>query len=83
MSLLTGRNNDDYNALSRNMQDEVIKIASERLGYPLPSDLVAKVRQSKWSYMGLEMIIDSVKGIEKSELLAYLSKLDYVDFFRF
>ncbi|HEV2480595.1 MAG TPA: hypothetical protein VGS79_13055 [Puia sp.] len=75
MGLLTGRNNDDPDPLSRNMQDEVIKIASERLGYPLPANLVAKVRQPNWSYMGLEMMIDSVREIEKSEILTYLSKL--------
>lgn len=69
-------NNDNHDALSRNMQDEVIKIASERLGYPLPNELTAKVRQHKWSYMGLEMMIDTVKAIEISEITNYLSKLD-------
>jgi hypothetical protein len=76
MSLFTGRNNDDFDELTLNMQDEVIKKASERLGCPLPADLVDKVRQPKWGYMGLEMMIDTVGAIEKSEILAYLSKLD-------
>jgi hypothetical protein len=76
MSLLNGKNNDSQDPLTRNMQNEVIKIASERLGYPLPANLVAKVRQPNWSYMGLEMMIESVREIEKSEILTYLSKLD-------
>ncbi len=76
MSFSIHRNNDNQGALSRNMQNEVIKIASERLGYPLPDELMTKVRQDKWSYMGLEMMIDTVRAIEKSEITYYLSKLD-------
>lgn len=63
-------------ALTRGMQNEVIKICSDRLGYPLPVELIAKVRQNKWSYMGLEMIIDTVRTIEISEIKNYVSKLD-------
>jgi hypothetical protein len=63
-------------ALTRAMQDEIIKIASERLGCPLPVELIVKVRQNKWSYMGLEMIIDTVTTIEISKIKNYLSKLD-------
>jgi hypothetical protein len=58
------------------MQDEVIRIAETRLGHSLSEELIAKVRQKKWSYMGLEMIIDTVKGIEVSEIERYLAKLD-------
>jgi hypothetical protein len=76
MSFSIHRNNDNHDALSRSMQDEVIKTASERLGYPLTDELIAKVRQRKWSYMGLEMMIDTVRAIEKSEITSYLSKLD-------
>jgi hypothetical protein len=67
---------DDQDALSRNMQDEVIKIAVKRLGHSLSEELMAKVRQKKWSYMGLEMMIDTVKSIEVSEIESYLAKLD-------
>lgn len=76
MSFLGRRNKDDEDALSRNMKDEVIKIASERLGSPLQDELIAKVRQRKWGYMGLEMMIDTVRTIDKSEIIDYLSKLD-------
>jgi hypothetical protein len=58
------------------MQDEVIRIASERLAYPLPDELLAKVRQNKWGYMGLEKMIDTVKAIEISEIKNYLLELD-------
>lgn len=63
-------------ALTRRMQNEIIKICSDRLGYPLPVELIAKVRQNKWSYMGLEMIIDTVRTIDISEIKDYIAKLD-------
>jgi hypothetical protein len=66
---------DEVDELTRRMQDEAIKISSKRLGYPLPKLLEDKIRQRKWSYMGLEMIIDTVESIELSELENYLSKL--------
>lgn len=74
MSFFKKKNKQD--ALSINMQDEVIKIASTRLGHSLSEDLIAKVREKKWSYMGLEMMIDTVRTIESSEIENYLSKLD-------
>ncbi len=58
------------------MQDEIIKVCSDRLTRPLPKELISKIRNSKWSYMGLEMIIDTVKAIEITELEGYLSRLD-------
>jgi hypothetical protein len=76
MSFSIHGHNDDQDGLSRNMQDEVISIASERLGYALSDELMAKIRQRKWSYRGLEMMIDTVRAIEKSEITDYLSKLD-------
>jgi hypothetical protein len=76
MSFSIQRHSDDQDGLSRSMQDEVISIASERLGYSLSDDLMAKIRQRKWSYTGLEMMIDTVRAIEKSEITNYLSKLD-------
>jgi hypothetical protein len=74
MSLPHNHNQPDK--LSQNMQDEVIKIAEKRLGKRLSDILTAKVRQTKWSYMGLEMIIDTVKSIEVGEIENYLTKLD-------
>ncbi len=67
---------DNGDSLSQAMQEEVIKIASQRLGYSLSKELIAKVCQTKWSYMGLEMIIDTINNIEVSEIENYLSKLD-------
>lgn len=69
-------NHNQPDKLSQNMQDEVIKIAEKRLGKRLSDTLTAKVRQTKSSYMGLEMIIDTVKSIEVGEIENYLAKLD-------
>jgi hypothetical protein len=38
--------------------------------------MIAKIRQNKWSYMGLEMMIDTVKTIDILEIEEYLSRLD-------
>lgn len=61
--------------LSEAMQNEAIKITSERLGKPLRPELVANIRKP-WSYMGLEMIIDTVRTIELSKLEKYLAALE-------
>ncbi|WP_343304642.1 hypothetical protein AAHN97_24020 [Chitinophaga niabensis] len=76
MDFSVDENNEGSDALSLSLQDEGIKIASERLGYPLEDELITNVRQQKWSYMGLEMMIDTVKTIEISEITNYLSKFD-------
>lgn len=55
--------------------------ASERLGYPLPDELIVKVRQHKWSYMGLEMMIDTVKTIEPGENLLDLIATSIIPLF--
>ena len=67
------RNEPD--ALSRNMQIKAISIASERLGRPLTQELIDKIRHPGWSYMGHEMIIDTVSTIEASEIEGYISRL--------
>lgn len=61
--------------LSIAMQNEAIKISEQRLGRSLPPALVANI-QKPWSYMGLEMIIDTVRTIEIESLESYLTKLD-------
>lgn len=66
----------EHDAISNNMQNEVIKIASKTIGHPLGEGLVKKVRQSRWSFMGLEMMIDTVNSIEVWEIESYLAKLD-------
>ena len=67
---------DKQDNLSKCMQDEVIRIAVNRLGKRLSKELESKVRQPKWSYMGLEMIIDTVNTIDASEIEGYLSRLE-------
>lgn len=62
--------------MSVKMQDAIIKMAEERLGKKLSAELKAKVRQPKWSYMGLEMIINTVRTIEDTEIENYLARLD-------
>jgi hypothetical protein len=64
------------NLLNFAMQEEIINICFQRLGYQLSNDLKEQIRQHKWSCMGLEMIIDTVKSIEISQIEAYLSKLE-------
>jgi hypothetical protein len=67
---------DEQDSLSLSMQSEVIKVSERRLGHPLSKEMIAKIRQNKWSYMGLEMMIDTVKTIDILEIEEYLSKLD-------
>lgn len=73
---VSSRHNKTNDALSRNMQDEAVKIAYERLGYPLVDYLADKIRRNKWSYMGLEMIIDTVRDLPVDEIEGYLSRLE-------
>jgi hypothetical protein len=58
------------------MQDDAIRIAEMRLNRPLPTNLKEKIRLNRWSYMGLEMIIDTVRTIELNDLEQYLANLD-------
>ncbi len=57
------------------MQNEVVKIAEARLGRPLAKEVLSKVRENRWGYMGLEMMIDTVTTIEVSKIEEYLSNL--------
>ncbi len=67
---------DQPDKLSQRMQDEIIRIAESRLGKPLPAPVIACVRQKKWGYMGLEMMIDTVTNINPAEIEDYLAELD-------
>ncbi len=58
------------------MQNEATKIAEDRLNRPLAKGLKEKICLPRWSYMGLEMIIDTVRTIEIDDLERYLSELD-------
>ncbi len=57
------------------MQNEVIKISEERLGYPLPNEVINKIRDNRWGYMGLEMMKDTVTWIDVGKIENYLSSL--------
>lgn len=69
------KKNNQPDALSVNMQNEIIFIAEERLQKPLSKILIDRVRNPRWSYMGLEMIIDTVKTIDINMVESYLSNL--------
>ncbi len=58
------------------MQEDAIRIAELRLNRPLPDNLKEKIRLNRWGYMGLEMIIDTVKTIEANNLERYLDNLE-------
>lgn len=57
------------------MQDEIIKIATLRLGHPLSPEIISLLRINRWGYMGLESIMDTVKSLEVNEIEEYLSRL--------
>ena len=58
------------------MQEEAILVVERRLNRPLGNNLKGKIRLNRWSYMGLEMIIDTVKTIEEGAIEQYLENLD-------
>lgn len=58
------------------MQDNAIRIAEQRLNYSLTIKLKENICLPKWSYMGLEMIIDTVRTIDIKDLERYLEELD-------
>ncbi len=57
------------------MQDEIIRIATLRLRRPLSPEIISMIRINRWSYMGLESIIDNIKTLEVHEIENYLSDL--------
>lgn len=57
------------------MQNDAINISEQRIGRPLHPKLLANIRKP-WSYIGLEMIIDTVRTIEINDLEKYLTRLD-------
>ena len=58
------------------MQNKAISIVEMRLEKPLAEELKEKLRLNRWSYMGLEMIIDTVETIELTDLERYIRDLD-------
>ena len=61
--------------LTITMQNEAIRISEKRLGKSLSPELISNIRRA-WSYMGLEMIIDTVRTIEIDGLENYLTRLN-------
>ena len=57
------------------MQQEVVNISQERLGKKLPEVIVKKIETKYLSYVGLEMIIDSVTSLEIEKLEKYLNDI--------
>jgi hypothetical protein len=62
-------------SLSINMQEAIIGEAQKKLKSELPDHLIESIRNRGWGYMGLEMILDTVKFLEGEKLETYLQKL--------
>ena len=60
--------NPGYDELTLNMQESAIGIAQRKLSKELPKEMTDKIRENKWSYMGLEMIIDSINAMNQNEI---------------
>jgi hypothetical protein len=71
--LIKGNNTGEE--LSINMQEAIIGLAQDKLQKPLTDEITFRIRNPKWSYMGLKMIIDSVKQLEGKALEDYLQNL--------
>ena len=69
------KGNNTVDSLSINMQEAIIGLAQEKLQKPLSEEMIFRIRNPRWSYMGLEMIIDSVKQLERQALEDYLQNL--------
>jgi uncharacterized protein with HEPN domain len=75
MTRYFGLTNKRQDALSINMQETIIGEAQKKLKRELPSELIENIRNRGWSYMGLEMILDTVKALDENEIEEYLRKL--------
>jgi hypothetical protein len=58
-----------------NMQKKIIVILEDRLEKKLSPQIIEKIRTKYLSYIGLEMIIDTVNSIELKDLEIYLDNL--------
>ena len=58
-----------------NMQKIIVEISQDRLGKKISPLIIEKIKTKYLSYIGLEMIIDSVKSIEVENLEKYLDDL--------
>ena len=62
--------------LSINMQEAIIGLTQKKLQKTLSDEIILRIRNPRWSYIGLEMIIDSVKQLEGQALEDYLQNLE-------
>ncbi|WP_264550166.1 hypothetical protein [Flavobacterium sp. N2820] len=60
--------------VASNMQTYIIETSEKRLGKKLSSEIIEKIKKHG-SYIGLEMIIDTVNSIEIEKLEHYLNDL--------
>ena len=67
--------NPGYDELTLNMQESAIGFALRKLSKELPKEMTDKIRENKWSYMGLEMIIDSINAMNQNEIEGYIMRL--------
>jgi uncharacterized FAD-dependent dehydrogenase len=60
--------------VASDMQTYIIETSEKRLGEKLSSEIIEKIKKYV-SYIGLEMIIDTVNSIEIEKLENYLNDL--------
>ena len=60
--------------VASNMQTYIIETSEKRLGKKLSSEIIEKIKKHG-SYIGLEMIIDTVNSIEIEKLEHYINDL--------
>lgn len=58
-----------------NMQKIIVEISQDRLEKKISPLIIKKIKTKYLSYIGLEMIIDTVKSIEIENLERYLDDL--------
>ena len=58
-----------------NMQKKIVEISEDRLESKLSPVIIEKIKTKYLSYIGLEMIIDTVNSIPLKELERYLDDL--------
>jgi hypothetical protein len=75
MTKYFGLNSNKQDALSVNMQEAIVGEVQKKLKKWLPKELIENIRSRGWSYMGLEMILDTVKTLEADQIEQYLRNL--------
>lgn len=70
-----GLKDKKHDALSVSMQEAIIGMTQKKLQRELPDDFIKNIRNRGWSYMGLEMILDTVTTLGVEDLEEYLQNL--------